>query len=58
MRKTMKKCPNCETSYSYNEKHDAYYCEKCNFWSEKNCGDKNCYFCADRPEKPIKEKND
>ena len=48
-----KYCRICEqkTKY-YNRKHDAYYCEACDEWLEKSCGDPDCDYCNDRPEKP------
>jgi len=54
----VKKCKSCNFEKKYNEKHDAYYCESCDEWLEKNCGDPECDYCADRPEKPsmLKEK--
>lgn len=53
----MKKCKTCNSDKKYNAKHDAYYCESCDEWLEKNCGDPECDYCRDRPEKPsmIKE---
>ena len=33
--------------------YDAYYCVVCNKWLNPGCGDPNCEFCKDRPEKPI-----
>jgi len=49
-------CKECKKKLSYNEKHDAYYCKRCNIWNEKNCGFEKCCFCRDRPEKPLKPK--
>lgn len=45
-------CENCSTEGKYNERWDAYYCKKCDAWSEKKCSDTNCFFCHRRPEKP------
>ncbi len=50
-------CDNCNSDYKYNDKYDAFYCEKCNQWAEKKCRDVNCIFCPDRPEKPVRVKN-
>ena len=50
------KCKKCEAERDYCEKHDAYYCGKCDIWCEKNCGDKTCGFCKDRPNKPSEVK--
>ena len=52
----MKKCNKCQREHSYCEKHDAYYCKDCNIWLEKNCGDKTCEYCFNRPEKPSQVK--
>jgi len=38
--------------YSYSAKHDAYFCERTQEWKEPKCGDPNCHFCANRPDKP------
>jgi hypothetical protein len=43
---------NCPHPRSYSQKHDAYYCEKCDKWLEGNCRDPECEFCRDRPERP------
>jgi hypothetical protein len=48
----MKTCKICNSNKKYNKKHDAYYCESCDKWLEKNCGDPECDYCRDRPEKP------
>lgn len=45
-------CEECNTELKLNGKHDAHYCTKCDIWAEKNCGDKNCTFCNNRPDKP------
>jgi hypothetical protein len=42
----------CGTKKSYSQLYDAYYCDPCNKWLEPSCGDKNCEFCANRPELP------
>jgi hypothetical protein len=44
----------CGNRLKYNERYDAYYCDVCNRWNEKKCEDEKCFFCPDRPEKPIK----
>ena len=38
----------------YSERWDAYYCKHCNIWSEKICTDPNCFFCDERPDRPIR----
>lgn len=50
------KCSICEIKSSYSEKHDAYYCKKCNKWLEKGCKDKTCEFCSKRPKTPLRGK--
>lgn len=40
----------------HNEKHDAYYCSKCDIWLENQCGDDKCRYCPNRPEKPSQVK--
>ena len=37
------------------EKHDAYYCPKCNRWIEPICDDPTCEYCKERPKKPLQE---
>ena len=49
-------CVHCKTRRSYNEKYDAYYCKKCDYWLEKICPDKNCEYCKDRPKYPSDKK--
>lgn len=49
----MKKCEKCNSKLSYNEKWDSYYCYKCNVWTEKQCDDPKCFYCPNRPEKPV-----
>jgi hypothetical protein len=43
----------CEHIRDYSEKYDAYFCSKCNSWLEKKCSDPNCYYCPNRPERPL-----
>lgn len=50
--KTVFVCSKCNEELSFNEKHDSYYCEKCDEWAEKKCKDDVCCFCFDRPEHP------
>ena len=35
----------------YCEKYDAYFESKTGKWLEKECGDKLCVFCSQRPRK-------
>lgn len=37
---------------SYDQRHDAYYCDDHDMWLENTCGDKECVFCMPRPDKP------
>lgn len=46
------KCGCYTDAERYNEKHDAYYCLKCNQWLEDGCADKKCDYCKNRPKKP------
>lgn len=46
------KCDQCDTKLKHNEQHDAYYCPACNEWRERKCKDKDCGYCAERPERP------
>ena len=51
-------CPNCGGTRSYDDAFDAYYCEKCDYWLEKICPDKECEFCKYRPKYPSSETHD
>ncbi|WP_088071966.1 hypothetical protein [Gottfriedia luciferensis] len=46
-------CSKCKSSFIYYEDFDAYFCPKCNIWTEDKCGDPTCYYCPNRPEKPL-----
>ena len=50
----MENCSECNNKISYDEKHDSAYCEACDKWLEGTCGDENCLYCKDRPDKPSK----
>lgn len=52
MKHFLKITHNCKHPRSYSERWDAYYCNKCDAWIEDRCGDPDCEFCRDRPEKP------
>ncbi len=45
-----------ETRGEYCKKHDAFYNPIKNSWIDENCGDTNCRFCKDRPDKPSEVK--
>lgn len=49
-------CEVCDTILFRNDKHDAYYCPKCDEWAEGNCGEPNCEYCVGRPNKPSEAK--
>ena len=36
----------------YSEQYDAYYDEDLDEWTEEQCGDPTCTYCAFRPPKP------
>lgn len=54
--KRIPNCPKCRIKGIRNERFDAYYCDYCDIWLEPGCGETDCKFCMDRPERP-KEKN-
>ncbi|NLK23159.1 MAG: hypothetical protein GX309_04030 [Clostridiales bacterium] len=47
------KCSKCDNFLILYEKYDAYFCAYCNEWKEDTCGNSNCEFCRDRPDKPL-----
>lgn len=47
------KCVKCNNYEVYCERYDAYFCAFCNEWLEEKCSDHTCYFCKDRPDKPL-----
>lgn len=49
-------CGKCKYKALLNAKYDAYYCLKCNRWTEPKCADKSCESCAHRPRWPLKRK--
>lgn len=34
-------------------KYDALYCSLCNEWLEPKCTDEKCYYCVNRPDRPM-----
>lgn len=50
-------CRSCLSKLIYSEKFDCYFCMQCNIWTELNCLDSKCFYCKDRPEKPIEKKD-
>ena len=51
-------CAKCLVYYKYDERYDSYFCKDCNEWASKKCDEYSCFFCRDRPEKPIEEKKE
>ncbi len=51
-------CPTCKKKGVRSERYDAYGCVDCNVWLERGCGDMECEFCSDRPDKPKEDAND
>lgn len=47
-------CKLCGSECRYHGYFDAFFCGICNMWMEKNCEDKTCHYCKDRPERPLK----
>lgn len=48
-----RKCPKCNNFEIYYKKYDAYFCAHCNEWIEDKCKDSNCFYCNDRPQRPL-----
>lgn len=46
-------CKICDGDMALYQRYDAYFCPECNEWGEKACEDPDCYFCQERPEKPL-----
>ncbi|MFF5993631.1 hypothetical protein AAGS61_02600 [Lysinibacillus sp. KU-BSD001] len=46
-------CAACKFNLVYYEDFDAYFCPKCNRWTESPCSDPDCKYCSNRPEKPL-----
>lgn len=49
-------CSICKFNLVYYEYFDAYFCPNCNSWTESKCGDTDCDYCPNRPEKPLRHK--
>ena len=45
-------CPICKNPKKYFALYDCYFCSVCNIWLESKCGDTECDYCQDRPQKP------
>ena len=52
------KCHNYQATSAHHEDFDSYLCLYCNIWLEKKCGDPACYYCANRPDKPLPNDNE
>lgn len=50
-------CDQCLKKPSYSEEFDAHFCPECNIWLEDRCKDPTCWFCPQRPERPLKLKS-
>lgn len=50
-------CPKCNRLADYHLDYDAYACSYCDLWLEEKCGDTNCEFCKNRPDKPSIQKD-
>ena len=50
-------CDVCIEIPAYNERHDAYYCVKCDEWLDKACDAADCFYCVGRPAKPSQVTN-
>ncbi|OPH47322.1 hypothetical protein BC351_11715 [Paenibacillus ferrarius] len=48
-----KKCEKCENAIIYYDRYDHEFCAYCNTWLKAACGDLTCYFCGNRPSKPL-----
>lgn len=46
-------CCTAVNKKKYSEEYDAYYDEETNECLEEPCGDENCGFCSERPERPL-----
>lgn len=47
------KCSKCGNFLILHERYDSYFCAYCNEWKEGKCSDTNCFYCKDRPERPL-----
>jgi hypothetical protein len=57
MAKRIFHCEKCKTRLFRHPTFDAYYCCRCDKWSEEVCGDLGCPFgCHTRPDRPSQAK--
>ena len=47
------KCKKCGNFIIYYDRYDAFFCAYCNMWTNQQCGDVDCEYCKNRPEKPL-----
>ena len=53
-RMAIKKCSECSKELHYfSRQYDSFVCIECNTYTESDCGDKSCFYCAGRPPKPL-----
>ena len=45
-------CPRCGGRQWYDERHDAFFCQRDDVWLVAQCSDKECTYCRDRPARP------
>lgn len=45
-------CIHCMDELDYSEQFDSAFCPTCDAWREEPCGDPECEYCLERPEKP------
>lgn len=50
---TEKACNICCHPCVRNDIYDAWFCPICNIWLEQKCGDSDCEYCKERPERPL-----
>lgn len=46
-------CQNCRHELILYEDYDSEFCPECNEWTVSCCGEGDCMFCKDRPDKPF-----
>ncbi|WP_027410580.1 hypothetical protein [Anoxybacteroides tepidamans] len=46
-------CTTCGSEIILYEFFDSEFCPDCNEWLSHCCGDPDCMFCKERPEKPL-----
>jgi len=46
-------CNRCGQRLERSEEHDAYFCRRCNRWTESRCEQPGCISCSNRPARPL-----